>query len=349
MNPPPLSLLFATGIAIFSAGCHREPSADEKPPEPVPTVTVEPLKRGSIEEPIIAYGSVVAEPGKNVGLSVPYESTVARTLVVPGQRIKAGDPVVEIAASAATELQLGQAKSTLKTAESDLGQIKQRYDLKLATNQELGQAEKAAADARMQLDSLEKSGASDLTLLRSPAEGIVLGLGSQAGQTVPPGTSFAEIVPADAVEVRIDIEPDDLDALRPGAVVKLSPINQPRSGPLSGTVRLLTASVNPTSRLVSVFVTLPKQSGFLLGGYVQAEFSRHTENALIVPIAALLTEGDAFHVFIARDNKAVERTVERGLRNKEFVEILGADLKESDPVIIEGNYELEDGMSLKMK
>jgi len=342
------ALLHFLILGTLLSGCGK-PEEEEKAPEPTPTVTVQALHRGDIEESITAYGSVVAEPGQSTGLSVPYEGMVTRTWVVPGQPIKAGDPIVEIAASAATELQVGQAQTALKSAETELQQVRQRYDLKLATNQELSQAQRATDDARAQLASLEKNGAAGPRDLKSPVDGIVVGLSAQAGQTVSAGMSLADIVARDAIEVRLEVEPDDLDALKVGGNLKLIPVNQPSARSVAGVVRMLTASVNPASRLVSVYVTLPKDSGFLLGGYVQAEFARRAEGVWVVPIAALLSEGEGTHLFLARDGKAVAQPVEIGLRNKDVAEVRAKALKDADAVVVEGNYELEDGMNLKTK
>lgn len=335
--------------ALAFQGCRREPEAEEKSADAVATVKVRPLKRGRVEQTVTAYGSVVAEPGKTVGLSVPYECTVLRPLVVPGQQVKAGDAVAEVAASAATELQVGQAQTALTTAESDLRQTKRRYDLKLATNQELNQAERAAEDARLQLESLKTHGATARTAVKSPVDGVIVTLGSQAGQTVSASGTLAEIVSGDSIEVRLNVEPDDLDALQVGSEVKLLPVNQPHAGGVTGRVRLVTASVNPTSRLVDVFVSLPKDSGFLLGGYVQAEFSRGSENVWVVPVSALLGDDEGAHIFVAEDSKAAARPVEIGLRSKDVAEIRGKDLKDGESVVVEGNYELEDGMRVEVK
>jgi hypothetical protein len=82
---------------------------------------------------------------------------------------------------------------------------------------------------------------------------------------------------------------------------------------------------------------------------VQAEFARRAEGVWVVPIAALLTEGEGIRLFLARGGRAVAQAVEVGLRNKDVAEVRAESLQDADPVVVEGNYELEDGMSLKTK
>lgn len=342
-----LAPILALSLAL--AGCHPAAEEEEAAVESVAAVKVQPLTKGSIEETITAYGSVVAEPGKTVGLSVPYESAILRTFVVPGQRVKAGDVVVEVSASAATELQVGQAESTLKTAQAELRQAKQRYDLKLATNQDLNVAQRAADDAQLQLDNLQGHGATGKVSVKSPVDGVVTTLTAQADQIMAASGTLAEIVGGDAIEARVNVEPPDLDALHAGDTMRLTPVNQARAGTVTGTVRLVTASVNPTSRLVDVFVQLPKDSGFLLGGYVQAEFARKSDHVWVVPIAALLNDGEESRIFLAKNGRAVARAVEVGLRNKDYAEISGGGLQGGESIVVDGNYELEDGMGVKVK
>ncbi|MDD5199129.1 MAG: efflux RND transporter periplasmic adaptor subunit [Terrimicrobiaceae bacterium] len=347
-------LIFVVGAAIVVALSLRElpgpADADEESPAAAPVVPVklQPLRRGDIEQPLAAYGSVVAEPGKSVSLSVPYECVVTRMRIVPGQPVKAGDPLVEVIASAATRLQIGQAQAAVENSRTELRQTRQRYDLKLATNQELNQAQKAADEADLQLRSLASEGAQSTAPIKSPADGIVTTLGAQAGQIVPAGGILAEVVAADAIEVRLGVEPDDLGALRVGAALKLQPINQPGAQAVPGRVRMITASVNPATRLVDVFATLPQDSGFLLGGYVRAEFARGVHDAVIAPVAALILDSEGFRIFTVRDGRAIAHVVKVGLRTKEEAEIRSG-LSAGEGVVIRGNYELEDGMGVKVQ
>jgi RND family efflux transporter MFP subunit len=332
--------------ATIESGTASEPAAQVD--GPVVAVKVHPLRRGDIEETLTAYGSVAAEPGKSVSLSVPYESSVVRMLVVPGQSVKTGDAVVEVAPSTATRLQIKQAKATLDNAQIELKQTTQRYDLKLATNQELNLARKTVDDASLVLRSLMNEGVESNAPLESPVDGIVTTLGAQAGQIVPAGGILAEVVAADAIEVRLGVEPEDLDALAAGANLTLFPVNQPGAGGVPGRVRLVAGSVNPATRLVDAFAALPAESRFLLGGYVRAEFVRQVTDVLLVPASALLLGPDDLRIFTVRDGKAIGHTVKVGVRNKDEAEVHGEGLAPGADVVIEGNYELEDGMRLEV-
>jgi membrane fusion protein (multidrug efflux system) len=67
-------------------------------------------------------------------------------------------------------------------------------------------------------------------------------------------------------------------------------------------------------------------------------------NALVVPQIAVL---ENTYVFVAEGGKAVRKNVTLGLQNTTMVEILDG-LAEGAPVIVEGNFGLEDGAAVQV-
>jgi membrane fusion protein (multidrug efflux system) len=54
-------------------------------------------------------------------------------------------------------------------------------------------------------------------------------------------------------------------------------------------------------------------------------------------------------VFTVANNRAVRHTVKIGAGNPKEVQLIAEDLREGDPVVTVGNYELEDGMAVEIK
>src|SRR5258708_40151327 len=126
---------------------------------PVPQVQVAKVERKTITEKVIVYGSVVAQPGKTHSVSIAFETRVRHILVAPGQFVQENDPLTEIEPSPAAQLQFQQAKNAAEAARKELKQTQERFNLKLATKQDLSAAEKTARDAETQLTSLQRAGA----------------------------------------------------------------------------------------------------------------------------------------------------------------------------------------------
>ena len=71
------------------------------------------------------------------------------------------------------------------------------------------------------------------------------------------------------------------------------------------------------------------------------------ENALVVPIKAVLSENNRKFVFVVNGSIAHKKKVETGIYQRDSVEIVEG-LKETNLVIIEGNYGLKDGAEVEI-
>src|SRR5437660_1821079 len=247
----------------------------EKKSGPIAQVQIRKVQPKAISEKTIVYGSVVAQPGKTHSVSVAFETRVRHILVAPGQFVQENDPLTEIEPSPAAQLQMQQAKNASEAAQKELKQTRERFDLKLATNQDLSAAEKTARDAEAQLTTLERAGAGGDNRIRAGQAGVVAKVDVQDGQIVPAGGPLIEIVAENEIEVKLGVEAEDLPAVPPGASISIFPINDPTASQVEGSVRLVTRRIDPTTRLVDVYVSLPEGTKLLLDGYVRGEV-QHT-------------------------------------------------------------------------
>lgn len=217
-------LLGALGIGFWlgqcSGGSATSNSSDIQGP-PVAHVTLAPLVRKTISATVTAYGSVITQPGKNHAVSVPYETRVQHVLVAPGESVTAGQPLVQIDPSPQTKLKLAQAQSAAQAAQKEFQQTQQKFNLKLATNQELGLAKKNAENATLQLQTLKKQGASKEREVQAEMAGLVGKVDVQDGQIVQAGSPLVELVVQNEIEVRLGAEPEDVKHLQLGQTVAL--------------------------------------------------------------------------------------------------------------------------------
>src|SRR5919109_221071 len=185
---------------------------EEKKAGPIPEVQVAKVERKTITEKVIVYGSVIAQPGKTHSVSVAFETRVRHILVAPGQFVQENDPLVEIELSPGAQVQFQQAKNAADAARKELNQTQERFNLKLATNQDLSAAEKTARDADAQLAALQRAGAGGDNRVRSDMAGVIAKVNAQDGQIVAPGGSLVEIVAENEIEVKLGVEAEDLAA-----------------------------------------------------------------------------------------------------------------------------------------
>lgn len=341
-----VALLLKWVVGHFFGGGETE----KKKEGPFAHVQVAKIEKKSISEKIIAYGSVVAQPGKTHSVTVAFETRVRHLLVAPGQFVNEGDPLVEIDRSPAAQVQSQQAKNAAESAQKELKQTQERYDLKLATNADLNTAQKNARDAEAQLAALQNTGAGGDNRIRSDVAGVISKVDAQGGQIVPVGSPLVEIVAEDEIEVKLGVEPEDLTSVNPGDKATIVPVNIPLGDTVEGTIRLVTRRVEPTTRLVDVYVALPPGTKILLDGYVRADLARVANDALVVPRTAILPdESRGYKLFTIADNHAAKHAIQIGLENSAEVQVIAKDLHAGDVVVTIGNYELEDGMVVEIQ
>ena len=322
----------------------------EKKAGPVPEVQVAKVERKTITETVIVYGSVVAQPGRTHSVSIAFETRVRHIVVAPGQFVQENDPLIEIELSPGAQVQFQQAKNAADAARKELKQTQERFNLKLATNQDLSGAEKTARDAEAQLTALQRAGAGGDNRIHSDMAGVIAKVNAQDGQIVPPGGPLVEIVAENEIEVKLGVEAEDLSAAQEGAPITIVPVNDPTASKVEGSIRLVTRRIDSTTRLVDVYVALPQGTKLLLDGYVRGEMQRTEKNALVVPRSAVLpNESREFEVFTVANNHAVRHRVKIGTENPNEIQVMAEDLHEGDRVVTVGNYELEDGLAVEIK
>jgi len=324
-----------------------DPSDSKKEEDkPVPTVSVVPLRRGTMVDQVRAYGSVVAPASEVRVVSVPFESRVTKLSVTPGEPVTEGQPLVQVEASAATQLAVEEARNAEAAAQRDLDLVKQRFDQKLATNADLAAAENALRIAQGRLKSLQQAGAGGPRELKAEAAGIVSKVDVQIGQVVPIGSPLVDVAGRNQIEVKLGIEPRDAPFLKPGQAVQLQPIDRTGGKAIEGKIKMIGQDVDPASRLVDARVSLPEDAGLLLDSYVLGMVDRASDDALIVPRDSVLPDESGFTLFTVKDGHAVKHTVKVGIENDNEAQVIADDLKAGDAVVTVGNLELEDGMAV---
>jgi membrane fusion protein, multidrug efflux system len=318
-------------------------------PEPVATVRVVPLKKENVSEVITAYGNVVPAPGATQTVSEPFETQIRHILVIAGQRVSMGDLLLEIDPGPDTRLQLEEARSNFSSAQETLQHMKQRFDLKLATNEQLLQAKQKFQEAQLRLENLDQRGIGEKKQVRSNVTGLIKKVYVHEGDIVPTGRPLMEMVAKDRIEILLGVEPEDVNHLQVNQPVSLFPVNIPSPRSVTGRIRAISRSVNPATRLIDAFVALPSPAKFLLGEYIQGRITIYSKEALVVPHAVVLPEGDHYILFTVENGRARKQIVELGLETEKDVEVIGKDLRTGDLVVVLGNYELKNGMAVKVE
>jgi RND family efflux transporter MFP subunit len=301
--------------------------------------TVEPFTRT-----LTAIGSVVGRPGRYAALSAPSATRIARVHVAQGQRVSAGQPLVEFE-QAQFQSAASAAQATLTAAQRNFERAQRLANEGIVPRKD---AETAAADlAKARSDAVAAQRAVQLSVLRSPVSGVVTRMAAVLGAPADAGQVLVEVADPSAFDVVLSLGPTDAATILPGKAVELS-AGQKAGGESIGTglVASVGAAVDSGSRSVEIRVTMTKPARSLrLGESVLGTIAVETRpNAVVVPVEALVPgdEPGSYRVFVV-DNTgtARQREVKVGGRTEAKAEIVEG-LKGGEVVVTQGAYGLED-------
>ncbi len=339
--------------AALVCPCHSSAADTQKKAEgssgavtaSVRTVRVE---RRLITAELAAYGRIIPAPGSTRSLAIPFESRIKRIFVTEGQQVQKGKPLLELSPSPATFLMVESAENSLEAAKLQLGKVKERVSMKLATAKELIQAEKDYNQALLRIKNLKKMKIGKDITINSKNNEMIVRLYCRVGQIIATGSPLMEIVDGNMVEAAVGVEPEDAHLLKIGQTVFLAPINRKKAGESEGRIRTVSRAVNSASRLIDAFIKIRPDSGFLVNEYVKARIVLGRKEGMVVPRSAILPGKKGFVCFTVKKGRAHKYFVKRGWEGRDYVEIISSSIKPGDQIVMTGNYELSEGMSVSV-
>ncbi len=246
-------------------------------------------------------------------------------------------------------------KDLLDKAEAQYKASEQQYkaaktNLELAENKGIPESIAIAEAQYKQAQSsynLAKSQLDNLAIV-SPIDGIVSARNVDAGELA--GSAGAAMIIVDISEVTVDVNVTESIINRISLGDKVG-INIPSlNNTFEGEITAISPSADARLQSYPVKIRLSNIQGILKGGmFAEAEFIlARSENAIAVPISAVIDEQGKKSVFIVEGDIAVKKEVITGLQDNKYVEIQSG-IKENDLVVIKGQDFLQDGIRVIVK
>jgi len=338
-----IALMGLAGIALTACRGSSETTADENAVVQVKlaTATVQPF-----EDKVGSIGSVAVHSGHFASLSAPAPARITTVFVSVGQKVSAGTALIAfeqtpfIAEAQSAEASLAAAQRAYDRARrlADAGIIP-RKDVEQASK-DLAQANAAALTARRM---------AQLAVVRAPISGVVTKLNASIGASADVNQPLVEVADLNALDIVFNVAPSDAAHIAPGAAVALS-AGETASGEALGVGRVISVSgtVDSATRSVEVRAQAPPSARALrIGETIFGQISMGVRpSAVVVPVAALVPEGDGFQVFVVNTaNIALARKVTVGRRTDTVAEITSG-LSGGERVVTEGAYGVEDSVKV---
>ena len=301
-----------------------EKSSDENVPTIV-SVQVGALTNVTLRRYISGYGTIVGapplanQPAASASLAAPTAGIVAKINVIAGQHVKKGDILMD----------LNSATATCDYAKAELARQRKLFA-------EQNTSLKNVEDASAQLASLQ---------VVAPLSGTVTAVNVRPGEAVDTTTTVAEVIDLDRLALSVKIPSAQAGQLKVGQETQIA-----SDPPVTAALSFVSSTVDPSDGTVSAWASLPPDSGLRPGEFVQFKIVTETRtNCLAAPAESVVTdESGVSSIWLVNDDEATQTSVQTGLRNEDWVEIKGSQLKAGDTVVTVGAYGLPEKTQIKI-
>jgi len=329
-------------------------------PGPATLVTLTVARKQDVPVNVNVNGSVVAQSSVDVRPQV--SNIVQKVHVKEGDFVKAGQPLFSLDARAdLANLEKARAQQLKDQATlSDLERqyrrsqelLAQNFIAKSATDTVLSQleAQKAAVEAdkaAVQAASVQLS----YDQIRAPISGRTGVISAVTGTLAQTATPLVTITQLDPITVQFPVPEGRLQDLLDAARVKSQVLATipGRAEPLKGVLTFVDNTVDPTVGTVRAKATFDNRDHLLWPGqYVNTSVTvRSLKDAVVVPIAAVITRPDGRVVYVAKDDTVQPRKVEIEHAFGDQAVLRGVQAGER--VVVEGKQNLRPGSRIRVE
>jgi len=308
------------------------------------TITVAEVKSERLDDVTTAFGLVQADPGATSTLAAPRPLIVERLFVRPGAIVRAGDPLAEVVNAPASTLAYRQAADAARSAQTDLARVQRLYGERLVASDQLAAAQKALADANAALAAQQQQGAQRAhDVLAAKAAAVVVSVAAAPGDRLAQDAPLMVLARQGALSAKLGVEPS-APGLAAGDAVTIRPTAG--GAPIITKLTMVAHIADPATRTLDALATLPGAAP-PIGTAVTAEIVTGWRQGLAAPRGAVVFDETGAHVFVISGDKARRVFVTAGRNHGDEIEISGP-IRAGDLVAVQGAYELQDGMAVKV-
>jgi RND family efflux transporter MFP subunit len=198
----------------------------------------------------------------------------------------------------------------------------------------------------------------DYHTIRAPIDGVLDSLHSHPGQTIAVGTPIGEVVDSRQVFASIWLPTRMAESVRIGMAATISRGDARDPTPdasaedekeMPGKVAFVGRVADPQTGNLPIRVLVDNPEGRLtVGQSLRVSIIVHERKGVLqVPAAAILDLGEGPVLNVVRDGKTVVLHPQEKAPHRGKIEVAGTDLKDGEPVIVDGGYHLPEKTPVK--
>lgn len=329
---------------MISAGCdNAEPGGRGGFERPAAVVEV---RAATLRPLLISLEAIgTARANESVVISSKVTDTVSNVRFDDGDIVERGDVLVELTNEEEAAL-LAEAEANVKDARTQYERLANLLNQQSVPVSQVDEAQARLQAAQARQASIEAR--LQDRLVRAPFDGLLGFRTVSKGSLLTASTPITTLDDISLIKLDFSVPEVHLGKLRPGQEVLAVSDAYPQLD-FPATVQTIGSRVDPTTRAATVRAHVRNDAGMLRPGMllrVRVILSR--QEALMVPETALQQRGDTAHVYVVSEGIASLRTVETGVRQAGWVQVL-AGLEPGEAVVSEGVIKVRDGAPVRTR
>ncbi len=289
--------------------------------------------------------------------------TVAEIPAREGQFVESGTVLVQL--NSADFLQLQQdflessAQLTLNRADFERQKGLRKDNINAERTFQQAEADLKSSEARFQAmheklrlfgadpDKLTAADIQSSFSIRAPIAGWVNTIGISMGQYIEPNKPLFTITDNRKLHIDLTVFEQDVARVKDGQKVNFTIANDPHASHQAVIFGVNKAFENGQQAIVAHARIDPgseagTEDQLLPGMFIDARIETGLDSAMVLPDAAIVSDGDQHYVYVQRAEGAFRQVqVRTGVKDQGFTEITPMEaLSLTDPVVIEGAYYL---------
>lgn len=243
-------------------------------------------------------------------------------------------------------------RSNLEAAKAQLDSAQAAFDQATVAKdastweKELAQVEAAVQKAQASLELAQQR--LDESIIKAPISGVIAQRFLDRGDNASPTRSFVNIVDIDMVKIIAKIPAKDIGGINVGDKAVITPDAYPGES-FMGTVAKISPVIDRASQTCDIEIDAQNKEYKLKPGmFTRVELTaQENKDVIVIPIDALIKEGDEIFVYIMEGDKASKKKVTTGISDGIRTEII-VGLNPGEQLIIAGQQNLKDGMPVSV-
>jgi len=339
----------------LSSGCKKkeEASATKAPAAPPVKVPLVVAQEAPTPDVLVLTGVITADQRSEV--TADTQGKVIAVLVERGQRVKMGQPVVQLdvrnASLSAREAQanLEAARATMQLNDEECKRTQQLLDKGAITKSDYDRqfaqctsSNQQVSAARARADMIMKS-ISD-GLVRAPFDGQVTEKSVAPGEWVQPGKTLFTLVDDDPLRIELSVPEAAIRSIAKDQVVELRAVAQPGKAYTAKVTRI--GGEVGKSRALIVEATLDPQKELVPGMFAEASLTIGSSPRPVVPAEAVVERSKLFHAYVDVKGELQDRIVQVGPASQPGQRAILQGIAKGEKVVAKITDQITDGLKV---